>query len=87
MRIRHRNSFSLLHFVFLTYDVFIMRSIDVNDLPDPVAEAIAAMVQTIRGQIAHGSQPDAQKRNVELPIWSGRPLGKLKRGEIYDDVG
>jgi len=59
-----------------------MEAINVKDLPEPVAQAIAAMVNTLREQLRTGKK----KQPVHLPVWEGKPLGKLTRGEIYDDA-
>jgi len=63
-----------------------MRSIDVQDLPEPVAAAIAMMVQTIRNQSRDRIAGDRLSAPVTLPEWDGQVLGTLKRSEIYDDV-
>jgi hypothetical protein len=58
-----------------------MESIDVRDLPEPQAKAIADQVAYWRRYLA------AKKRRppVEIPIWKGRVLGRLTRDELYDD--
>lgn len=60
-----------------------METINVSDLPEPIAYAIEAMVNTLRQQF------QAQKQNrqlVKLPVWEGKPFGKVTRDEMYDDV-
>ncbi len=58
-----------------------MRTIDVHDLPDSIAQALADTVKTLREQFSkkrNGTPPD-------VPAW---PLGcsdSLNRGRIYDD--
>ena len=60
-----------------------MQTIDVSDLPEPVARAIEAMIQTLRQQL---TQPSPPKQEVkDLPRWEGQVIGKLTREEIYDD--
>jgi hypothetical protein len=63
-----------------------MQSIDVRDLPEPVAKAIAAMVQSIRQQVARGAAPPPTARPIKLPVWRGQVIGELRRREIYDDA-
>jgi len=60
------------------------RAIDLQDIPEPIAQAIEAMVNTLREQIK--ATQNGQKHPVTLPIWQGKPLGELSREEIYDDV-
>ena len=51
-----------------------METINVSDLPESIAQAIEAMVSTLRQQF------QAQKQNeqsVKLPVWEGKPFGKL----------
>jgi hypothetical protein len=59
-----------------------MEHINVEGLPEPVARAVAAMVQAIREEIAK----DQKKVPGELPVWRGMVIGSLTREEIYDDV-
>lgn len=59
-----------------------METINVKDLPEPVAQAIAIMVNTLRDQL----HADKKKQPVHLPVWEGQPIGRLTREEIYDDV-
>jgi hypothetical protein len=59
-----------------------METINVKDLPEPVAQAIAIMVNTLREQL----RVDKKKQPVHLPVWEGKPIGTLIREEIYDDV-
>ena len=63
-----------------------MQSIDVRDLPEPLAKAIAAVVQTIRQQAAGGRGSDASRQPANLPVWRGRVIGELHRREIYNDA-
>jgi hypothetical protein len=59
-----------------------METINVKDLPEPIAQAIAIMVNTLREQL----HIDKKKQPVHLPVWEGKPTGTLTREEIYDDV-
>jgi hypothetical protein len=64
-----------------------MVSIDVHDLPEPIAQAIAAMVDTIRIRVSESQLKPTQKdQPAQLPVWPGTTLGSLRRSEIYDDV-
>ena len=60
-----------------------MKSIDVEDLPEPIAQTVQLMVQRLREQLR---RPAASRPKVQLPEWPGRVLGNLSREEIYDDV-
>lgn len=60
------------------------RVLDLHDIPEPIAQAIEAMVNALRQQIK--TAKNGQKRPVGLPVWEGKPIGKLTREEIYDDV-
>lgn len=63
-----------------------MQSIDVRDLPEQVAKAIAAMVQTIREQAVSRINDVGPRETFTLPKWDGQVIGSLKRSEIYDDA-
>lgn len=57
-----------------------MHTIDVHDLPEPMANAIAQTVQALREQLQKNGE-----NHVDLPLW---PLGSahpLSREEIYND--
>jgi hypothetical protein len=58
-----------------------MNSIDVRDLPEPQAKAIADQVAYWRKYFA----VKKAKRLVELPVWKGKVLGRLTREELYGD--
>jgi hypothetical protein len=64
-----------------------MQTIDVRDLPEPVARSIAAMVQTLRQQAARGENGQKKQSPIRLPSWAGTAVGTLSRAEIYDDAG
>jgi hypothetical protein len=59
-----------------------METINVEGLPEPVARALAAMVQALREQLAKDQKTEPR----ELPVWPGTVIGSLTREEIYDDV-
>lgn len=61
-----------------------MRSIDVSDLPEPVAQAIAKMVEELRRQLG---KPEAatklkQAGPVKLSLIDGAVIGTLSQEEI-----
>lgn len=62
-----------------------MQTIDVHDLPEPVAKAIEVMVQTIRTQTVRGKDQEDQLPPPQLPLWPGMIIGTLRRREIYED--
>lgn len=59
-----------------------MENINVEGLPEPLAIAVAAMVQALREQLAKHQK----KEPAELPVWPGTVIGSLTREEIYDDI-
>lgn len=61
-----------------------METIDVKDLPEPLARAVEAMVNALRQQLA--KKNGEKKPPVKLPVWKGKALGDLSRDEIYEDV-
>ncbi|HEX4053313.1 MAG TPA: hypothetical protein VHX86_03520 [Tepidisphaeraceae bacterium] len=63
-----------------------MRTIDVHDLPEPVAKAIETMVQTLRNQAKADKSRNPRREPAQLPSWPGTVLGTLRRAEIYDDA-
>lgn len=62
-----------------------MQSIDVSDLPEPLARVIAQMVEELRRQLVRATAPP-QSRVPELSRWDGTVIGSLSRKELYDDV-
>jgi hypothetical protein len=60
-----------------------MKTVDVSDLPEPLARAIEAMVQALRDQLNGKEQ---KKQTVTLPVWKGTLKSSLRREDIYDDV-
>jgi hypothetical protein len=61
-----------------------MKAIDVEDLPEPVAQALQVVVRTLRAQFRAAEKP---RERVELRTWPGRPIGTMSREEIHEDVG
>lgn len=57
-----------------------MNTIDVHDLPEAVARAVADTVQALREQFKKNGSQDAA-----LPAWPLGATGRLGRDEIYDD--
>ena len=57
-----------------------MQSIDVHDLPEPVAQEVAATVQALREQFNKNGKNVAQ-----FPVWSLGCTGTLGRDELYED--
>ena len=60
-----------------------MKTVDVSDLPEPLARAVEAMVQAMREQLNGKEQ---RKQSVNLPVWKGTVKSSLRREDIYDDV-
>jgi hypothetical protein len=60
-----------------------MDTVDLRGLPEPIARAVEAMVETIRQQLAKGTPAKPPAR--EFPRWPGTVLGTLSREEIYDE--
>ena len=58
-----------------------MHTIDVHDLPEPVARAVAETVQALREQFSKNGNQTAPR----LPAWPLGSTGTLGRDEIYDD--
>ena len=63
-----------------------MKIIDVEGLPEPVAQAVAAMVEALREEL-HAQTKSGRKKRVKLPTRPGKVLGLPTREEIYEDVG
>ena len=63
-----------------------MQSIDVSDLPEPLARVIAQMVEELRRQLVRATAPQPPLKVPELPRLDGTVIGTLSREELYDDV-
>jgi 4'-phosphopantetheinyl transferase EntD len=61
-----------------------MKTINVDNIPEPVIQAIEVVVRTLREK---AGDPAGQHPPVELPIWPGGVAGSLSRAEIYQDAG
>ncbi len=62
-----------------------MQSIDVSDLPEPVAQVLAELVAELRRQLVQATPPPASKV-PELSRCEGTVIGTLSRNELYDHV-
>ncbi len=60
-----------------------METIRVKGLPEPIAQALEAIVQKLRDQLC----PEHDKKpRVKFRTRQGNVLGRLTRREIYEDV-
>jgi len=60
-----------------------MKSLDVEGIPEPIAQALAQLIQAIREQL------QAQQRCrpcVTLPVHKGTILRPVTRDEIYEGI-
>ena len=65
-----------------------MNTIDVGDLPEPFAQAVKAVAETFRRQLAttEDEKGKQQGKNPDgLPSWPLGVVGNLSRDEIHDD--
>lgn len=65
-----------------------METIDVSDLPEPFAQAVKAVADIFRRQLAGQKEKDAGPEKaspVKLSVCDGAVIGSLSREEIYDD--
>lgn len=61
-----------------------METIDVRDLPEPIARGLEVVAQMAR--TLNRKHPNAQKKRVKIhPAKGGRVLTPLTREEIYAD--
>jgi len=60
-----------------------VKTVSIEGLPEPVAEAVVKIVETLRGQFVGRHEPAPR---VDLPRWPGKLLGNLSREEIYEHV-
>jgi hypothetical protein len=61
-----------------------MKTVSVEGLPEPIAQAVQVMVRMLRETVA---RPRPVQPPVDLPVWEGTVLTPLNRHEIYGDVG
>ncbi len=59
-----------------------MKTLDVEDLPEPVVRVLEDMVRALREQLNSKLE---DRPLVDLPVWKGGVLGRLSRTEIYED--
>jgi hypothetical protein len=64
-----------------------MNTINVEGLPEPIAQAMDAMARLMREQLATDRQENRKVDKITLPTRSGKVIGELTRDEIYKDVG
>ncbi|MEX0718953.1 MAG: hypothetical protein WD066_20330 [Planctomycetaceae bacterium] len=65
-----------------------MKTIDVEGLPEPVAQALHQVVRTLREQMhAPREARKPEGRPVQLREWPGKVIEPLTREEMYDDAG
>jgi len=61
-----------------------MHTIDVSDLPEPVARALAEQVEHLRRQLK-ARHPRGSRKPVAFVARKGTVYGKLTREEMYGD--
>ena len=64
-----------------------MKAIDVEGLPEPVAQALATIVDMLRRKRTATAVQEQPRQKVELYTWPGKIIGHLTREEIYEDAG
>ena len=65
-----------------------VKTINVEHLPEPIARAVQAMVETLKTQMAPANEGSTQPRKqIEFRRKPGRALTDLRRADIYADVG
>ena len=60
-----------------------MESINVSDLPEPLARAVAVVVEELRRELA--ARHEGPRKVPELPHLEGNVIGTLSREELYGD--
>jgi hypothetical protein len=60
-----------------------MKTINVEGLPEPVVRAMEIVVDTVRKQLHADERPPSRDK---LPVWPGKVLGSMSRTEIYEDA-
>lgn len=60
-----------------------MKTINVEDLPEPLTKALADFIQKLRLQLRAKAE---HRERIELPAWPGKVIGRLTREEIYEKV-
>jgi len=64
---------------------YLVKAINVEDLPEPVARALDTVVQTLRSQLVKKRAEPSRK--IDLPRWPGTVIGSLRRADIYARAG
>jgi hypothetical protein len=59
----------------------VMKTVNIEGLPEPIAAAVVKTVETLRSQFVAQSGP---RPPIDLPSWPGKVLGNLTREEIYE---
>ncbi len=63
-----------------------MQTINVEGLPEPIAQALEAFAQTLRDRLHRAATlatQTGQRNRVQLPTRPGKVIGSLTREEIY----
>jgi hypothetical protein len=59
-------------------------TIDLDGLPEPVAQAIVETILNLKTRYREETEQTA-RTNVDLPSHPGRAVGSLRRVDIYED--
>jgi hypothetical protein len=70
--------------LFREKEVIHMQSIDVSDLPEKTARALAEQAEFLRRQLA-AKKKGSHERHIEFAVCQGKVYGQLTRDEIYGD--
>jgi hypothetical protein len=62
-----------------------MKAIDVEGLPEPIVQALAAIADALRHHLTNGGLGEP-RAPVDLPLWPGKVNGDLTREEIYEHI-
>ena len=62
-----------------------MKLIDVEGLPEPIAQALEIVVHALRTQYAAPPEKPTHEPR-ELVVWPGKVLSDLTREDIYGDI-
>jgi hypothetical protein len=63
-----------------------MKTINVEELPEPVAIVLETMVETLKAQL-RGAADKKAERHVMFHTKPGMALTSLRREDIYGDAG
>jgi hypothetical protein len=53
--------------------------LSVEGLPEHAVRALESLIETMR----HDTQERHENRNPSIPVWAGKPVGRVSRDEIY----